>query len=138
MAGKIGKMVICDRCGDSVFLECIGEGETDDGCTRWNKYEAAPEGWVFHLDIGDLCPKCNLLRTNIIKGFMNKESITSIVSSSGCAQIDNRDYDKMKNGEKVVVTVSAVNRKPMSIECSSKAINDIISRYENTQFNGSY
>lgn len=49
-----------------------------------------------------------------------------------------RDYDKMKNGEKVVIIVSAINRKPMSIECGSKAINDIIARYENAQFNGSY
>lgn len=52
--------------------------------------------------------------------------------------ISARDYDKMKNGEKVVIIVSAINRKPMSIECSSKAINDIIACYENAQFNGSY
>lgn len=30
MAQKVGKIIVCDRCGYSVFLECIGEGETDD------------------------------------------------------------------------------------------------------------
>ena len=31
---KVGKMIVCDRCGNSVFLECIGEGENDGGYTN--------------------------------------------------------------------------------------------------------
>lgn len=75
MAQKIGKILICDRCGDSVFLNCIGEGETDGGYTKWNKFEVAPDGWNRYLGIGILCPKCNSLYTDIVKSFMNKESI---------------------------------------------------------------
>ena len=72
MAEKVGKMITCDRCGNSVFLECIGEGETDGGYTRWNNFEAAPESWAYHLDVGRLCPKCNAEYENMIKQFMNK------------------------------------------------------------------
>ena len=84
MAEKVGKMITCDRCGNSVFLECIGEGETDGGYTRWNNFEAAPKGWAYHLDTGTLCPKCNSFYTDIIKSFMNKEPIiiTSVTSDA--------------------------------------------------------
>lgn len=89
MAEKVGKMITCDRCGETVFLKCIGEGETDGGYTRWNKFEAAPEGWAYHLDVGRLCPKCDSLYTGIIKSFMNKELITvTSGATSGYVQID--------------------------------------------------
>lgn len=52
-----GQLRTCDRCGASVFLKCIGEGETDGGYTRWSKFEEA-EGWSKELDMGDLCPSC--------------------------------------------------------------------------------
>lgn len=52
-----GQLRKCDRCGASVFLKCVGEGVTDGGYTRWNKFEDA-EGWSNELDIGDLCPGC--------------------------------------------------------------------------------
>lgn len=52
-----GQLRKCDRCGSSVFLKCVGEGVTDGGYTRWNKFEEA-EGWSVESDIGDLCPSC--------------------------------------------------------------------------------
>lgn len=49
-----GKMLTCDRCGDTVFLK---EGEY--------LYEKAPEGWAYHNEPalvgawgGHLCPYC--------------------------------------------------------------------------------
>lgn len=45
MAETTGKIVTCDRCGAEIFLKCTGEGEADGGYTRWNKFEAMPEGW---------------------------------------------------------------------------------------------
>lgn len=93
MAQKVGKMIVCDRCGYSVFLECIGEGETDGGYTRWNKFEAAPKGWAYHLDTGTLCPKCNSFYTDIIKSFTNKESIiiTSTTSDTTSGYVQKED-----------------------------------------------
>ena len=55
MSRKNGQMRTCDRCGKQEFFECTGEGETDGGFTRWNKFEPAG-GWS--VDRGDLCPVC--------------------------------------------------------------------------------
>lgn len=55
-----GMLKTYDRCGESIFLKTIGDRETDGGFTRWNKFEDAPEGWVYHSEPGTyavtLCP----------------------------------------------------------------------------------
>ena len=49
MGSQRGKLITCDRCGESIFLKEleVNEKETDGGFTRWNeyKYENIPEGW---------------------------------------------------------------------------------------------
>lgn len=45
MSTKLGKYYICDRCGTTLFFEKVGEGETDGGFTKFDKYEDA-EGWI--------------------------------------------------------------------------------------------
>ena len=52
-----GRLIICDRCGKEQFFKHIGDGETDGGFTRWNKFEEA-KGWSNEYKIGDLCPEC--------------------------------------------------------------------------------
>jgi hypothetical protein len=72
MADKKGLLIICDRCGDTGFCECAGEGETDGGYTRWNKFEPPPEGWGWTQDCEKfhrLCPKCNEQFRKLIKDF---------------------------------------------------------------------
>lgn len=62
MSSKNGKLMVCDRCVESIFLECIGEGEADGGYTRWNKFESCPIGWnncFVNLKLFTLCPKCS-------------------------------------------------------------------------------
>lgn len=72
MASQRGKMVSCDRCGESIFIKELEakENETDGGFTRWNeyKYEDLPEGWgavAFGKGWGGvshtLCPRCSEL-----------------------------------------------------------------------------
>ncbi len=58
MSRENGQLKTCDRCGKTVFLKTIGDGETDGGYTRWNKFESAI-GWTTECDIGDLCPDCS-------------------------------------------------------------------------------
>ena len=53
-----GELRTCDRCGATIFLKTTGEGETDGGYTRWNKFEDA-KGWTRPYEIGDLCPNCS-------------------------------------------------------------------------------
>lgn len=70
MAEIKGRLTICDRCGEKVFSQCNGEGETDGGFTRWNKFEPLPEGWESHYNgIGMLCPKCNKEYKKLIEKF---------------------------------------------------------------------
>jgi hypothetical protein len=78
MAEKKGLLIICDRCGDTGFCECIGEGEADGGFTRWNKFEQPPEGWVFAMDcekFNRLCPDCYKEYSNMIRKFEESQPI---------------------------------------------------------------
>lgn len=62
MSRQKGMLITCDICGASVHLKTIGDGETDGGYTRWNKFENTPEGWSQKIKIHDkaidACPKC--------------------------------------------------------------------------------
>lgn len=70
MAQMNGKMMVCDRCGENVFLKCVGEGEMDGGYTRWNKFEATPHGWSNCIGAGLLCPACKGKYEALIATFM--------------------------------------------------------------------
>lgn len=56
-----GKILTCDVCGESVFLECTGHREADGGYTRYRTYEEHPEGWngTKAYGIGTTCPSCS-------------------------------------------------------------------------------
>ena len=71
MSEQCGKLITCDRCGKNVFLKCIGEGETDGGYTKWNKFEENPNGWKYYYNTGLLCPECNEEYVDIVEEFMN-------------------------------------------------------------------
>lgn len=86
MAKVNGQIVSCDRCGTQIFRKCIGEGETDGGFTRWNKFEEMPDGWDLvavprsvgwtgcanaHNGYLYVCPAChNLWDTVVNDGFL--------------------------------------------------------------------
>lgn len=72
MSEIIGRLTICDRCGEKVFSKYTGEGELDGGYTRWNKFEDLPDGWDFHSETGRLCPKCNGEYIDLIKKFKSR------------------------------------------------------------------
>ena len=69
MGSEKGLLQWCDRCGTTCFRKYDGQGVTDGGYTRWDKFAAAPDGWDTHLDTGTLCPKCNAEYLNLIKNF---------------------------------------------------------------------
>jgi hypothetical protein len=84
MAEVNGKLTICDRCGETNFRKCIGEGERDGGFTQWNKFEPSPEGWTsrevpsrYGRRRGEymmLCPRCNQVWIDALtaNGFIGK------------------------------------------------------------------
>ena len=71
MARENGQLRTCDRCGKTIFLKVIGDGETDGGYTRWNNFENA-NGWTVVTDIGDLCPECSGEFEELKKNFKNE------------------------------------------------------------------
>lgn len=84
-----GQLSTCERCGAQVFRRCVGEGETDGGYTRWNKFEPYPEGWglvsipkgIAPYDNIRVCPECHAqwnkaLNEHFLKGTpLYKENI---------------------------------------------------------------
>lgn len=66
-----GRKYICDRCHVETFCKCVGEGVSDGGFTRWNKFEPLPEDWGSHHDTGLLCSECNSMYRRTIDTFMN-------------------------------------------------------------------
>lgn len=66
-----GRKIVCDRCGQSTFVRCNGEGEMDGGYTRWNKFEQA-EGWQWEHGVGDLCPECSKEWNEMQEAFKRK------------------------------------------------------------------
>lgn len=74
MAHINGRLTSCDRCGETIFRRTTGEGETDGGYTRWNKFEPLPEGWEIHHETGLLCPKCNKEFRGLLEKFNQKKA----------------------------------------------------------------
>lgn len=74
MSEKIGKLLTCDRCGNTAFKEYTGEGVLDGGFTRYITYEDTPEGWS-KMNDNDLCPECSKQFNKMQQDFMkNAES----------------------------------------------------------------
>ena len=78
MSTKLGKYYICDRCGTTSFFEKIGEGETDGGFTKFDKFEEA-DGWntvypeAAH-SMGNsklLCPTCSEKYNKLMQEFFD-------------------------------------------------------------------
>lgn len=82
-----GKIITCERCGAKIFVKTIGDGESDGGFTRWNKFEESP-GWGHDCRVGiDLCPECrkelDLLCGNFTKNKnSNKNLVLDIINAS--------------------------------------------------------
>ena len=70
MGSVSGKILKCDRCDKEIFLKFMGEGVTDGGFTRWNKFEEAPRGWGYCTEVqGDLCPECKAELEKVLEDF---------------------------------------------------------------------
>lgn len=77
MSELTGKLIVCDRCGNSCFLKRIGE-EADGGFTRWNVFEPEPIGWGYSPRIGRLCPVCSSEYEKLIDNFMNNATFSKL------------------------------------------------------------
>lgn len=46
MSEAKGKLLVCDRCNDQIFLKLTGTENTDGGYTVWDTFERAPDGFI--------------------------------------------------------------------------------------------
>lgn len=83
MSVTVGKLVICDRCGESVFIQYIGDKPLDGGYSSVAEFEPIPKDWgdCYPL-IGKsqvtkmLCPACAKewkAQVNVFFGLVDKE-----------------------------------------------------------------
>ena len=60
MAEKLGKKVICDRCGKDIFLAFVGTKSFDGNYTKTQEFEKLPDDWSFSHDLNmRLCGTCS-------------------------------------------------------------------------------
>lgn len=74
MAEEKGKMLTCNRCGETVFLKFEGL-QPQEWSNPKEKYEKAPGGWVHDVILGhhvDLCPECTKEWVELQTRFMKK------------------------------------------------------------------
>ena len=84
MSSKIGKLMSCDRCGDTLFLKRTSMITTVSG-NEIEKYEPAAE-WGCLKEFGDLCPKCLSEYEIMMNRFLNKNGLHD---PTNCKYYDN-------------------------------------------------
>lgn len=72
MAERLGKMIECDRCGKSHFLDYTGTDARDGGFTIYALFDKIPDGWKNHSDIGLLCDECEKLYQELLDEFFDR------------------------------------------------------------------
>lgn len=81
MSEAKGKLVTCERCGNTIFLKLVGSENFDGGFTRQDYFEDAPDGW--ELCATDkkrkycrLCPSCYAEYTRLLSKFYGRHDDT--------------------------------------------------------------
>ena len=72
MAERLGKMIECDRCGKSYFLNYTGTDTLDGGYTKVDQFNKRPDGWEYHSDTGLLCDECEKLYQELLDEFFDR------------------------------------------------------------------
>lgn len=78
---KKGKKLICDRCGEEIFLERLTDTTTDDGYAIFENYESKPEGWkmvyrsMSDTDTTHLCPTCAGIFEDVLNNFWRGDAL---------------------------------------------------------------
>lgn len=71
MSSKLGRLVTCDRCGETVFLKYLRSESRDGGFSpSANIYEDLPRNWLDISYFGNLCPSCASILKNMVAEYM--------------------------------------------------------------------
>lgn len=66
---KKGKVIICDRCGETEFVELVGQNFYDGGYSCQDRFAEPTIKWEF-LAGYDFCEKCAEQYRSILNGFV--------------------------------------------------------------------
>lgn len=58
MSRSTGIQMVCDSCGDKIFLMTLFSPEHDINKSPPRGFESPPEDWMTVPEFGDLCPVC--------------------------------------------------------------------------------
>ena len=72
MAEQVGKMVMCDRCGEQVFLKHVRTESLDGGYAKVDHFEPKPAGWGWQPQTGTLCKDCQRQYDELLSAFLAK------------------------------------------------------------------
>ena len=80
MSEQLGKLITCNRCGETKFLKRTGEeGLSSYACpgTR-STYEELPRTWIYDTKFGHLCPHCAEIFVRWLKDFFGQEQYEKV------------------------------------------------------------
>lgn len=69
---KVGKLFVCDRCGNTGFAEYKGTVSRDGGFDIYGTYEKLQDWGIWEGK--NLCPKCNTEYRSIIDDFWKEDT----------------------------------------------------------------
>lgn len=75
MSEKSGKLITCDRCGETLFLKYTGEVGLSNyaGPGTRSTYEDLPKTWMHNSGFGHLCPFCAGVFVRWLKEFFGED-----------------------------------------------------------------
>lgn len=72
MSEYLGKIIKCDRCGKTHFLNYTGTKSLDGGYTKVDEFDKRPDEWGYHGETGLLCDECEAAYQKLIDEFFGK------------------------------------------------------------------
>lgn len=73
MAERLGKMIECDRCGKTHFLDYTGtKSYYGTNVEHFTHFANKPDGWKDHIEIGLLCDECEKAYQELLDEFFDR------------------------------------------------------------------
>lgn len=72
MSEHLGKLIECDRCGKTHFLNYTDTKSFDGGYTQIDQFDKMPDGWNYHSETGLLCDECEKAYQQLLDEFFDR------------------------------------------------------------------
>ena len=72
MSEHLGKLIECDRCGKTHFLNYTSTKSLDGGYTKIDQFDKRPDGWTYHSETGLICDECEAAYQKVLDEFFER------------------------------------------------------------------